>query len=276
MAYPDQDGNKAVSSAISDLAAGKADLLGPLLKNEQTEKLFEFPEHSCGTVYTTLCALNSSGLREHNLITQSLLKVGLWESAKTRNGEVLAYLEAEGLPYEVTYYQTAAEQKEALYNGEVDVITTVTLSPIANTRTVAQFAPRPYYFASTKGNTELVKKLDETMERIDQAEPKLQDELYDTYFRTVEDAFLLSDSQAAALGAMGTLQVLCVDYDAPYVYRSEGEPAGMIVSILNDFAEKAGLELEYTFCEDRTEAREKLQEGGYDMLIGLPMTSSCA
>ena len=33
--------------------------------------------YSYGTVYTTLCALSSSSLREHNLITQDVLRVGL-------------------------------------------------------------------------------------------------------------------------------------------------------------------------------------------------------
>ena len=77
IAYPSADGNEAVGSAISDLMEGKVDLLGPLLKNAATEELFEFPEHSYGTVYTTLCALSSSSLRELDLITQDVLRVGL-------------------------------------------------------------------------------------------------------------------------------------------------------------------------------------------------------
>ena len=54
--YGCADGNEAVGSANSDLREGKVDLIGPLLKNAATEQLFEFPEHSYGTVYTTLCA----------------------------------------------------------------------------------------------------------------------------------------------------------------------------------------------------------------------------
>ena len=277
IAYPSADGNEAVGSAINDLISGEVDLLGPLLKNAATEKLFEFPEHSYGTVYTTLCALSSSSLREHNLVTQDVLRVGLWESATTRNGEVLSYLDSENLNYEVTYYETADAQKQALVDGEVDVVSSVSLSPIVNTRIVAQFAARPYYFASTKGNTELVKTLDETIEKINRMEPKLQDTLYDNYFRNVEDAFSMTQAQSETLAAMGTLQVLCVDNDAPYVYQKDGEASGMIVSILNDFAETAGVQIQYTFCADRSEARTKLEQSSYDMLIGVPMTSgTCA
>lgn len=52
--YGSADGNEAVGSAINDLMDGQVDLMGPLLKNAATEEMFEFPENSYGTVYTTL------------------------------------------------------------------------------------------------------------------------------------------------------------------------------------------------------------------------------
>lgn len=83
--YGSTDGNEAVGSAIADLQEGNVDLLGPLLKNETTEKMFEFPKNSYGTVYTTLCALSSSSIRENNIYNIDVLSVGLWEVAETRN-----------------------------------------------------------------------------------------------------------------------------------------------------------------------------------------------
>ncbi len=51
----------------------------------------------------------------------------------------------------------------------------------------------------------------------------------------------------------------------------------MLISILDDFAERTELNLSYTFCEDRTQAREYLTNGSYDMRIGAPLTSgTCA
>ena len=275
--YPSNDGNEAVSSAINDLMEGKVDLLGPLLKSEQTEQLFEFPEHSYGTVYTTLCASSTSSLRENNIHQQKELKVGLWEKAEVRNSEVLAYLDSEKISYKVIYYSSADEQKQALIDDKVDVISSVSLSPIANTRIVAQFAARPYYFASTKGNTELIKKLDAAIVKINQAETKLQDNLYDKYFRNSEDVFLLTDEQKSTLEKMQKLRVLCVSSDAPYVYQRNEEAAGALISILNDFGKQIGVEMEYTFCENRSEAEDMLQKDHYDLFIGGFFTSKdCA
>lgn len=277
VAYPSDDGNEAVGNAMNDLIEGKVDLMGPMLKTEQAQQLFEFPAHSYGTVYTTLCALVSSDFREHNLKDHNSFRVGLWEQAQVRNSEVLAYLESENMPAQILYYETADAQKQALIDGEVDMISSVSLSPVTNTRIVAQFAARLYYFVSTKGNTALISRLDTAMEEINQAEPKLQDNLYDTYFRTIDDTFLLTAEQEAALQAVGTFQVLCVDHDAPYVSQTDGKPTGMLISILDAFAQNAGVEMAYTFCEDRTQARELLETGNFDLVVGAPMTSSfCA
>ena len=159
IAYPDDDGTAAVIRALQDLEDGKVDLVGPLLKNKATEALYEFPERSYGMVYTTLCALASGDLRETNIKLHGKLTVGLWEQAVTRNSEVIAYLDAERFDYELIYYPTVETQTQALYDGSVDLISSVSLSPITNTRIVEQFAARPFYFASTKGNTALIEEL---------------------------------------------------------------------------------------------------------------------
>ena len=51
--------------------------------------------------------------------------------AETRNSEVLTFLKSENLPYQITYYDTADAQQQALIDDEVDMISSVSLSPIA-------------------------------------------------------------------------------------------------------------------------------------------------
>ena len=277
VAYPSDDGNEAVMNAMQDLIDGKVDLMGPLLKNSYTEENFEFPENSYGTVYTTLCALASSSLHENNIQNAKLLKIGLWTQAETRNAEVISFLDTSNLPYEITYYETSDEQYQALLDGEVDLISSVSLSPFSNTKIIERFAPRPYYFAATKGKTELINELNDAILKIDYVQPTLQDTLFTRYFRGSEDSFVLTDAEAESMGQLDTLKVLCIDYDAPYVYQSDGEAKGMLISILNDFTEKIGGTVEYTFCESRSEADALMEENKFDLLIGFPFTSDyCA
>lgn len=200
IAYPAEDGNEAVSNAIDDLMAGKVDLLGPMLKNEQTEQMFEYPENSYGTVYTTLCADVNSTIRRIEANSPEAIKVGLWETAENRNSEVINFLDMENVNYEIKYYPTADDQQEALHNGEVDLISGGSLSPMENTRIISKFAARPYYFAATKGNTELIEQLDDAMRQISELQPELQDKLFDTYFVDTVNSFSLTDDQKKNAG----------------------------------------------------------------------------
>lgn len=273
VAYPSEDGNEAVSAAIQDLMDGKVDLLGPLLKNAYTEANFEFPENSYGTVYTTLNALSSSSLHENNVQNAKQLRVGLWSQATTRNAEVLSYLESSNLDYTVVYFDSSEAQYQALKHGDVDVVSSVSLSPFPNTRIIVRFAPRSYYFAAPKGETELVAELNDAIQKIDYVQPGLQDTLFDRYFRVSENTFDLTDRETRALKKFDKLKVLCLDYDAPYVYRADGQPKGTVVSILNDFSQKTDTALEYTFCETRSEADELLKNEHFDLLIGFQFSS---
>lgn len=275
--YNSGDFNKDVSDAMEDLSAGKVDFLGPLLKNEQTRSLYLFPERSYGTVYTALYALETSNLREDNAKMIDSLKVGLLKGADTRNQEVMDYLDGEDFHYKLTYYETEKEQYQALLNEEVDVISGISLSPVSGCRVIERFAPRSYYFAAAPGNTELVQELDNAIETLDLVQPSLQEVLFDRYFRDGKYVFAPTEKQKEYLASLGTIRVLCVDHDAPYVYQKNGKPAGMLISVLEDFARKADVAIEYTFCDSREEAEERIKNEKYDLMVGLSFTSAyCA
>ena len=256
--YSSSDGNEAVGNAMEDLMDGKVDLMGPILRSSGTEELFDFPDNSYGTVYTVLCADINSALRKNDLMKADVLKIGLWEKAETRNKEVEDYLKSEGIQAEIHYYSTSDAQLEALRSGKVDLISGVSLSAPSNTRILARFAPRPFYLVTTKGNTGLMEDLNKAIRLIDEMQPELQEGLFDRYFMSTENAFYLTDDQKELMTQLGSLRVLCVDMDAPYVYQKDGQPSGALVSALNEFAEQAGIGLSYTFCASQPEAERVL------------------
>jgi len=277
--YDSGDENADIRNAMADLQTGKVDLLGPILKTEETEDKMIFPENNYGTVYTTLCALETSNIREDNVTAaKSPLIVGLLQQAQTRNSEVISYLDSQNFDYEIYYYQSEDAQYSALKSGQVDVISSVSLSPIAGTRIVEKFASRPYYFVSSQENTELIQELDKAIDILNRVQPDLQDVLFERFFRDARYVFSMTNEQEAYLKSLDELQVLCIDNDAPYVYqRDDGEAAGMLVSVLNDFSKNTGVRMNYTFCEFREDAEELLKEKHYDLLIGMPFTSEyCA
>lgn len=276
--YDSGDEDTNIQNAIRDVESGKADLIGPMLESTEEDYDLILTEQNYGTVYTTLCALEESNLREDNASSADILSVGLWKQAEKRNAEVFSYLQTENFNYRVCFYDTAEEQYQALKTGEVDVISNVSLYPVEGTRIIEKFAPRPYYFAASPANKEMIQELDSAIDTINQVQPSLQDVLFDRYFRDERYTFSLTEQQKEFLASLGQLQVLCVDHDAPYVYqRKNGEPAGMLISVLEDFSKETGVSIKYTFSENRAEAEEKLQQKHYDLLIGMNFVSEyCA
>ena len=108
-------------------------------------------------------------------------------------------------------------------------------------------------------------------------QPQLQEKLYNKYFKRMEDAYQITEEQKKNVAAMKTLKVLCVKDDAPYVYEENGEAKGMLVSILDDFAEQMGIRTEYAFCERNDEEELLVARKKYDIVAGLPFTAAlCA
>ena len=118
-----------------------------------------------------------------------------------------------------------------------------------------------------------IEELDAAIRKIDQAEPQLQSRLYSSYFHSTLDAFELTQEQKDKLSGFGEIRVLCVGNDAPYAYQHSGEPTGMLIAILNDFALELSLDISFDFCASRDEAEALLGRQHYDILLGLPFTA---
>lgn len=275
--YDSGDEDTDIQNALQDLKDGKVDLMGPLVKEDGEIEGLVYTEQSYGTVYTTLCALDSSNLREDNAESEKNLRIGLWKQAKRRNEDVLKYLDNGNFHYEVKYYDTDEEQYQALRDGEVDLISNVSLYQAAGTRIIEKFAPRSYYFASASKNKEMMKELDVAIATIAQVQPSLQDVLFNRFFQETRYEFAMTEEQKEYLDSLKKIKVLCVDDDAPYVYQRNGKPAGMLIAVLDDFKKETGVPIEYTFCESSQKAEEKIKEEKYDLMIGIPFTSEyCA
>ncbi len=274
VSYEAEDEDEALAAAIQDMQDGKIDLLGPCMKlGEQKEEQLEYPQLSYGSVYTTLCALSTGSIRNENVFLQSSLHVGLLEDTESRNEEVMEYLDAQKAEYKISYYEDEEALMLALKDGEIDVIAGISLSPVKGTRIVKKFAPRPYYLVAARGNTALLEQVDEAIARLNQVQPNFQSELFDKYFKSSESEFSLTDSQMEYLESVGTLRILCVDNDGPYVFEKDGQAAGMLVYVIDNFAAKSNITTEYTFCQNREEAESMLTQADYDMMIGTPFTS---
>ena len=270
--YEGESSDDSILQAMQQVQSGEADLIGPMLYSDAAAEILDFSANNYGIVYTTLCALEKSSLNSVNLDKYAPLRVAVYTKAATRNQEVREHLEQLDIAYELVECNSTEEQLAALQQGRADVLSSITLSYFEGTRSVASFAPRPYYFATTKGNSALIEELDAAIEALNASQPHLQEQLQQKYFGDTSGGFVLTDDEQAYLDEMPTLQVLCLPNYAPFVSETaDGQAAGMLVSLMNDFALDNGITIHYTFCDSPVAVVDEWQTGQYDCLLGLPL-----
>ena len=210
-----------------------------------------------------------------NLVKTVPLRVAIYKSATTRNEEIKTYLDSLGIPYSFVECNSTDEQMSKLQSGEADVLSGITLSYFPGTRNVATFAPRPYYFVTTKGSTELTAELDAAIDALNYTRPTIQEQLQSRYFGDMSTGYVLSDEEFAYMTSLEQIRVLCKNNDLPYVAKdSDGNARGMIVSLLNDFAALNRISVTYTLCDTLEEFEREWATGNYDCMIGVPFSSA--
>ena len=276
--FDEMDLNESILAAMDMVASGEADIIGGLLKNETLTERYDFCDNSYGLVYTTLAAReNNTSVSEDNFRQISPLRVAVYDKANTRNAELEDYLKKEGVVYELVPCASVQEQMDALENGTADVVNNVSLSNYSGTKIIASFAARPYYFAATKGNTELVSELDQALCEISYAFPYFQKQLQSKYFEQGTGVFTLTGDQVNMLADKQTLQVLCVDESAPFVMQDEkGQPCGVLVSLMDAFAKETGIAIQYDIYDRSLLFTEQLSKKDYDCILGIPVNQNYA
>ncbi|NLS86204.1 MAG: transporter substrate-binding domain-containing protein [Ruminococcaceae bacterium] len=139
--YPDMSLDEQIMGAMADVESGKADLMGVMLQNDAMKETYLYPDKNYGVVYTTLDVLDTNySLNETNYMKRSPLRVAVLPNAKTRNAELEAYVQDNGIECEYVYCSSIDEQLAALKDGRADALLKVSLTFLPNLKQIAQFA----------------------------------------------------------------------------------------------------------------------------------------
>lgn len=108
---------------------------------------------------------------------------------------------------EIVPCDTEEEMLQALKENRADVMLSTSMEFMEGLRTVARFSPRPFYFVSTKGKTDLLNQLDKALQSIEQADPYFSASLYEQYFNPPNTELWLTSEEKKYVETAGTLKV---------------------------------------------------------------------
>lgn len=264
------DINQQLTTLMEMLKEGKIDIMGGMAYNDALAQTYDFASNNYGNVYNVIAVSLEHGKIDEYTLTSKKVKVALFTKATTRNEAFFQYASVNAIDYEIVWCQDDNDRNAKIESGEADVFVDIDLNIENKYRSIAKFAPTPFYFATTKGNTQLIRDLNGAMNNIDEINPTLEDTLYNTYFEKQADTLFLTPLEKEYIRNKKTLTVLVRDGYAPIQYiNDEGNVAGIGNDVLKNIQEKTGLELEYVFAKDYEEYVSLIKEQKVDMILSM-------
>ena len=177
---------------MDQVAEGSIDLMGGMMYSESMKERYDYSAYSYGMVETVLqvSAEDTRDIVIDSRIEQDLT-VAVHENSVARKNEFLEFCEINKVNPRFVYYTDYADVRALLQNNEADAVLKTSADRVEGLRTIARFAPKPYYFiASKKDDSGLIKELNYALQSIEQSDP---------YFSTRLEEFRKFNQPACAV-----------------------------------------------------------------------------
>ncbi|NCD02388.1 MAG: response regulator [Clostridia bacterium] len=185
------------------------------------------------------------------------IRVGMIEG-NSRNADFEEFAREKGFNYESVMFDSTTALVEALQAERIDAIVTSSLRVTDNEWIVSEFGFSPYYVCVKKGNQEFLDQVNDAIDKLNQDNPSLQNELENKYYGTDssnEVAFNEEErTYIANLKASGrTLKVIINPDRSPLSYYEDGKIAGIFGDVATQILDRTGLPYEIIDVADREE-----------------------
>ena len=266
---------KNLEELLEDLRNGEIDILAGMLKNEATMQIYDFPKYDSGMTYTTLAVLDNNSFDESKYIILDGMKVGyleknvngpnvfkeFCEENKIKDIDLISYSGGNGRPFLL----------EKMKDGEVDAIIGGDLTVDSNENVIAKFGGKPHYFATTKGNSEVIEGLNRAIYKIKDDNPYFDQTLYSKYFvNNYNNNLVMTKDEVNYIKHMNSIRAAYVDGLMPIQYYDEdtNQPKGIFVDAMNLISERTGMKFDYVRAKTYDKAYEMMKNGEIDIIIG--------
>ena len=267
-----------LDEAQEALKVGTIDLMGAMNKNYESEQFLDFSRYDMGYTYTALIVSDDNEWQNlSDYVVLDGVKIGYLEGAQKTVDDFLDFCNENAIsnavltPIAQEMGVDGVQQK--LNSQEVEAIISKDL--MANKydgKVVARFGATPYYFATTKGNSELLAELNQALFMIEENNSAFESSLYYKYFRSHDEPMLfLSDEEETYLKNKGALRVGYLTEYIPVQYHNKktDKAEGILVEYIKSLAEKLNVSVEFVPATDYEQGYQLVKNREVDLLLGV-------
>ncbi len=264
--------NDQLVELIGMLEAGEIDVMGAMSYSESLAETYDYAVKPYGNAHTALFASDENkAITDTNIYRLDRIVVATNGPSPKSTADLKTFCEMNGIELKILECASIDEQIAAVIGGRADLALGVDISPIEGLHVVSSFTPKPFYFATTKGNREIVSQLNEAITSIDNAEPQLQNDLHQKYFGSDAAIYGLSPEMRAYIDEKETVRVGYTVGEAPIQDTNEetGELEGATKSVLEHIASYAGLTFEAVPIPEGMDVNDAIEQLRLDAVSGV-------
>lgn len=269
---PGTNDNERASNLVEMLLNGEVDIEGNMTYSPSLAKQLAYPQNSYGTAHTSLLVPNASALiTQTDLFTRDELRVAILSSANKRREELVYFCEQNSINLTMIDCADLEELYEKVSSGEADAALDIDVNVHDGFHIVATFAGRPYFFAASKDQTDIIDELNTTIAYINKSDPTLQNVLYDKYFMSSKSDYTLTEEELQFAREHETLRVGVLAQKAPVQSfdRTTGAFEGVSKGLLDYIAKHTGLSYEVVSIAQTDDLAAAIHDADVDIIAGV-------
>lgn len=252
------------------LKNGTIDLVCTAQYTDEKAQYYDFSKYPCGKEQNVLYVKKDNDTIYYNDYESfNNLKIGVLKNSY-QTDTFKEFAEEKNFSYTPVEFYSDTEMVSALNNDKVDAIITGSLSSHKDLKIVSTFGSNLFYFMTTKGNTELLDRINSAMECINSQNLYYQESLYSKYYGdssllnqplfTKEEIEFINNSSTIKIGTMD-------DYNPiSYYDKKTKKIAGICPDIFNLISSISGLKFEFINISNNEDSIDFLREKKADLV----------
>lgn len=253
------------------LKNGQVDLMGGMFYVKGLEEIFDYPEFNMGYNEGVLFALKDNKyIRSGDPASLSGKTIGVHSKATDKIDRLERFIEYNKIDCKLKFYEPEDVKGNTLYpyleSGEVDLLLGNDFEADGTFRVIAKFQAQPYFFATTKGNKEVLEGLNDALGRIAENRPDFNEEHSNALIDGKQGAeVLLTQEEQAYIRRSEPVKVAVIPRSHPfYCIDDEDSHDGIIPDILSEIEASTGLSFTYVFADTYYDMLDLVKEGKAD------------
>ncbi len=268
--------DKGRAELMSMLEKGEIDLMSGGVKTPEKEATFDFSTHPIGYLSVRMCVkIGSTKYSPRDYKNWNGIRIGMFKK-DDENDYFTAFAKEKGFTFTPVYFVHDDDLSRAFQNNEIDATVCGSLRRADDEWIYEELASQPFYLIVRKGNKELLRKINEALDRLYLYDSSLfVSDLRKKYYDNLKEnkvggiAYTSEERefiQKAAREKRVFTTIVNPDH-APFSSLENGVPVGIFTEVATILSERTGLNIQITIPPSTDMIWDKIQKNEYSLVL---------